>query len=437
MDKTPFPNRVAGPSFGNGGKTPALKLSKLALLAPPEAEADPSSPDVAPLLRPSSTRKSLRGRLSQNFKTPLTKGNHWDVSPGDMEGLDGGLVNGATPETVPVAMDMDDEIEYMPPTAIGEYVSFYGVSLGLSKPQELPYEPPFAMPDYKSMGRDLFELGHGGLVDDTADIFYAADIEDQMDVKALLSDTGFSAGNPAMRILELPKLGAFNMFEALLDVHDGTRVLPEDDSPFAPKRPAPKPAAPVVATKTAGLLSRIPTARLPNARMQPPPRPATTIPSSQPQSRASSRATTSSGAATPAPAPARAGPALVIAPGQTRTSALRAAKAAATSNHTTPPNLVRPTVASTAAPVRKPGVPPSTSSTTGARVPIRAASTATRPALATGAAASARPRSATVTGRPRPVSGVGAPTKAKGDEDPLSVMFKEHTAVDDDFCFDI
>ena len=215
MDKTPFPNRISGPSFGNGGKTPALKLSKLALLAPPEAEADPSSPDVAPLLRPSSTRKSLRGRLSQNFKTPLKKGNHWDVSPGDMEGLDGGLVNGATPETVPVAMDMDDEIEYMPPTAIGEYNSFYGVSLGLSKPQELPYEPPFAMPDYKSMGRDLFELGHGGLVDDTADIFYAADIEDQMDVKALLSDTGFSAGNPAMRILELPKLGAFNMFEAL------------------------------------------------------------------------------------------------------------------------------------------------------------------------------------------------------------------------------
>ena len=84
MDKTPFPNRVATSSFGGTGKTPGpqgLKLSKLSLLVPEPEESLAS--DVAPLLRPSSTRKSLRGRFSGNFKTSLTKGNYWDASPGE------------------------------------------------------------------------------------------------------------------------------------------------------------------------------------------------------------------------------------------------------------------------------------------------------------------------------------------------------------------
>ncbi|KAI0744313.1 hypothetical protein C8Q80DRAFT_1186261 [Daedaleopsis nitida] len=123
MDKTPFPNRVAASSFaGNAGKTPGLKLSKLALLAP-EPDQESLSPDVAPLLRPSSNRKSLRGRLSQTFKTPLTKGNYWDVSPGDMEGIAGGLVERAAPETEAGSAEEEDEIEYMPPTAIGEHIT--------------------------------------------------------------------------------------------------------------------------------------------------------------------------------------------------------------------------------------------------------------------------------------------------------------------------
>lgn len=121
MDKTPFPNRVASGNFGNAGKTPGLKLSKIALLVP-EAEQESLSPDVAPLLRPSSTRRSLRGRLSQNFKTPLTKGNHWDVSPEDMEGIDGALADDAKPETETAVADEEDEVEYMPPTAIGTWL---------------------------------------------------------------------------------------------------------------------------------------------------------------------------------------------------------------------------------------------------------------------------------------------------------------------------
>ena len=121
MDKTPFPNRVAGSNLGGAGKTPGpkgLKLSKLVLLAP-APEQSSLSPDVAPLLRPSSTRKSLRGRLSGNFKTPLTKGNHWDVSPGDMEGVGGDTAEQAQETVGNEVVEDDDEIEYMPPKIPG------------------------------------------------------------------------------------------------------------------------------------------------------------------------------------------------------------------------------------------------------------------------------------------------------------------------------
>ena len=73
----------------------------------------------------------------------------------------------------------------------------------------MPYEPPFELPDYKAMGRSLFELGHGGLVDDTADAFYAMDIEQQMDFKQLLADTGFKPDS-FNDGLELPELGMWS-----------------------------------------------------------------------------------------------------------------------------------------------------------------------------------------------------------------------------------
>ena len=81
MDKTPFPNRAATAGFGKTPVPQGLKLSKLSLLVSEPEELLAS--DVAPLLRLSSTRKSLRGRFSGNFKTPLTKGNYWDASPGE------------------------------------------------------------------------------------------------------------------------------------------------------------------------------------------------------------------------------------------------------------------------------------------------------------------------------------------------------------------
>ncbi|KAI1787440.1 hypothetical protein LXA43DRAFT_1098270 [Ganoderma leucocontextum] len=286
VDKTPFPNRVAAANFGGAGpagKTPGMKLSKLALLVS-QPQQESLSPDVAPLLRPSSARKSLRGRLSgSNFKTPLTKGNYWDVSPGDMEGI-GGVAEEVKEEAEVAVDEEDDEIEYMPPTAV-----------------ELPYEPLFEIPDYKAMGRALFELGHGGFMDDTADVYYAMDIEQQIDLKQLLADTGFKP-----------------------DWFDDGLQLPEleDDSPFACK---PTPAS----------------APAPQSQAQPRP-PASKSASSIPLARASSSTRTSAALARPAtttpptqsrPASASSSrvpqPTIVPAPGQTRTSALRAAKAAA------------------------------------------------------------------------------------------------------------
>ena len=209
MDKTPFPNRVAAVNFGGAGKTPGpqgLKLSKLALLAP-APEQDSSSRDIASL-RPSSTRKSLRGRLSGTFKTPLTKGNYWDVSPGDMEGINNDVAEHAQEAVEAAVDDEDDELEYMPPSAAGmspASLCFYSAN----PTQECPYVPPFDMPNYKVLGSSLFELGHGDVMDDTASQFYAQDIHHQIDVDQLLLQSGYRPDPSALDTLEIPVLGVF------------------------------------------------------------------------------------------------------------------------------------------------------------------------------------------------------------------------------------
>ncbi|KAM5536727.1 hypothetical protein V8D89_009654 [Ganoderma adspersum] len=331
MDKTPFPNCVAAAGFGGAGpagKTPGLKLSKLAILVsePQLAESQSLSPDVAPLLRPSSARKSLRGRLSgSNFKTPLTKGNYWDVSPGDLEGI-GGVAEDAKQETeVAVDEEEDDEIEYMPPTAV-----------------ELRYEPPFEMPDYKGMGRALFALGHGGLVDDAADVYYAMDIEQQVDMKQLCADAGFTSDLRGASALQLPEL--------------------EDDSPFvfarkpkASSGPVPQLPAQAIGTgrpQASKSASSIPLTRTSStrasSRTQPtaaPARPATTTPPNQTRPRSATASSSSSGLRLPQPT-------IVVAPGQTRTSALRAAKAAAAAaGHSAPKGKANPAVQAARRPV--------------------------------------------------------------------------------------
>ncbi|KAL6303540.1 hypothetical protein BKA93DRAFT_335816 [Sparassis latifolia] len=183
FDKTPLPNRLAN---AVPFKTPApqtAKLAKLSLLDP--------APACTPrgVLRPSSTRKSLRtprsGSAKHSFETPVTQGNHWDVSDGDVS-MD---VQVGAEEKETVHEDDYDEIEYMPPSAI-----------------DVPYEPPFDMPDYKVAGRQLFELAHSCPVDDSADHFYAADIDTMIDTQELLVSSGFSSSPSIWNYLQLPEL---------------------------------------------------------------------------------------------------------------------------------------------------------------------------------------------------------------------------------------
>ncbi|KAI0328352.1 hypothetical protein GY45DRAFT_1355205 [Cubamyces sp. BRFM 1775] len=414
MDKTPFPNRVApGGGFGTS-KTPGgkgSKLSKLSLLVPEPEQPELLSPDVAPLLRPSSTRKSLRGRLSGTFKTPMTKGDYWNVSPGDMEME----MAGGTAEQVMAVDDEDDEIEYMPPTAI-----------------ERPYEPPFELPDYKSMGSTLFNLGHTPLLDDTLDMYYSKDIEEQVNVRELIE----GGGNPSsIEKLDLPEL--------------------EDDSPFARKPAKPAATAPVTQPRAGPSRAVSISAAAAATRTQPTARPATAIP----QSRSSSRTTTTSSGSgagsgpTPNPNPG---------PAPTRTSVLRAAKAAAasSSNSATTPHPTRPTSTAASAGARpasaipqrrvvsatattKPvsrqpaaaAVPASKSTTTGT-----AATSLRARAATTTAATGTRARSATVTASSAKGNAANAagPPKAPGLDDALAqTLEKEIGGGLDDFQFEL
>lgn len=113
-DKTPFPNRVANDAQSQTPSPLNEKLAKLSLEEP--------GPAIVPgaLLRPSSARTSLRiPRTSggkYEFKTPITQGNHWDVSDGDID-----VEPEIQPDEQEAVQEEDyDEIEYMPPTAISE-----------------------------------------------------------------------------------------------------------------------------------------------------------------------------------------------------------------------------------------------------------------------------------------------------------------------------
>ncbi|KAI0369622.1 hypothetical protein BV20DRAFT_967575 [Pilatotrama ljubarskyi] len=396
MDKTPFPNRVAPGGLG-ASKTPGMKgtkLSKLSLLVPEPVQPELLSPDVAPLLRPSSTRKSLRGRLSGTFKTPVTKGDHWNVSPGEVPvELAGGPAMHTT-ESVPAEVE-DDEIEYMPPTAI-----------------ERPYEPPFDLPDYTSMGKTMFALGHSPLWDDALDLFYAADIEAQLDVKETVAACGPQPGSSQLDEIELSDL--------------------EDDSPFRcqDKAPPPPTANKLQTSKVPSSSARAapsrPTTAVAASRNQAPPRLATATA----QARSARTPSTSS---IPAPGPA-----------PTRTSVLRAAKAAAaSSNSATTPHSTRPTANAGARPASTiPLRMPATSTATTRPVGRSAATTGAKGGPAVGrsttvAAAAAHPRSATVTGPTAKAK--AAPSKSGTVDDPLASELEKDAREcwDDDFRFDV
>ncbi|KAG2127494.1 hypothetical protein DEU56DRAFT_891492 [Suillus clintonianus] len=171
-DKTPFPNRIANHA------TP-LQMTKPMFVTP------------GALLRPSSARKHVRlpRSASKSFQTPVTGGNHWDVSDIDINPE----VTAAPSQSI--EEDDYDEIEYMPP-----------------KLPEMPYEPPFELPNYKEVGRTLLALTHSYPIDDMP-----PDAMTFTEFTAAESDDKFFASSD----LSLPHL--------------------DDDSPFSRTNPAPKP----------------------------------------------------------------------------------------------------------------------------------------------------------------------------------------------------
>lgn len=109
VDKTPFANRSGAPFV-----TPLPRGSKISKIALGESQTNLQTPGG--LLRPSSTRKHARAprSASKSFETPQTQGNHWDVSDVSIEGPEMAAVNESIEE------EDFGEIEYMPPSAIGE-----------------------------------------------------------------------------------------------------------------------------------------------------------------------------------------------------------------------------------------------------------------------------------------------------------------------------
>jgi hypothetical protein len=89
-------------------------------LDPPAFEVHHSL--VTPL--PSSTRKHSRvpRSASRSFETPVTRGNPYDVSDISIDVADVMPVAGAANQSSVIEEDYD-EIEYMPPTAIGTTLS--------------------------------------------------------------------------------------------------------------------------------------------------------------------------------------------------------------------------------------------------------------------------------------------------------------------------
>jgi hypothetical protein len=119
LDKTPFHNRQ------NPLSTPAPQTFKIAKLGLEDNIDYLNAPGPGTtILRPSSTRKSLRGRTSGEgssekalkallFQTPVNQGHHWDVSDISIEVPN---ENELKEETI---QDDYDEIEYMPPKGPG------------------------------------------------------------------------------------------------------------------------------------------------------------------------------------------------------------------------------------------------------------------------------------------------------------------------------
>ncbi|KAI6165977.1 hypothetical protein EDD17DRAFT_1549871 [Pisolithus thermaeus] len=149
-DKTPFPNRTA---------------NRATLVSSPNAKlANRPPPDESHQANSARRHVRLPRSASRSFETPVNAGNHWDASEMDIE-VGGATVNHSFEE------EDCDEVEYMPP-----------------KVDEVPYEPPFELPNYREVGKTLIDLIRSYPVDDDPPpdpSFTSQDLETQDDKLAL------------------------------------------------------------------------------------------------------------------------------------------------------------------------------------------------------------------------------------------------------------
>ncbi|KAL0956969.1 hypothetical protein HGRIS_003071 [Hohenbuehelia grisea] len=221
-DKTPFPNRAQ-----QQYTTPLPgKLGKLVLVdRPTTSYLHPGgTPDFA--LRPSSTRKHARSPRSavKNFETPMTTGNHWDVSDGSI------CVPEAHAEEGEEETEDHDEIEYMPPKL------------------ELPYTPPFdfELPNYKELGASFLQVTRSYPVDETP-------------LSPLDLNEGYTFERPAWESIPLPKLGDDDPFSQYADTTPSVTVKRGAAKPVpsrTSRQPVSRPATSMHARGTISAQSR-------------------------------------------------------------------------------------------------------------------------------------------------------------------------------------
>ncbi|CAL1705949.1 unnamed protein product [Somion occarium] len=398
-DKTPFPNRQQNvPPL----HTPALQTAKIAKLSLLDHELVQTP---GHLLRPSSNRKSLRaprasgsGGKRNVFKTPVTNGNHWDVSDGDIQVE----LSDAQAETEEIVEDYD-EIEYMPP-----------------KVPEQPYEPLFPMPDYKVLGRNLLCLAHSSYVDDAAELHFSRPIDNEIDCGQLLQSTGAFNWDQS----PLPPLAEGNPFESVTIKPTVSKSI----------------AKPLIRSTTTTAIPNPPTTRAAGSRV-PASRPISKL-STRPASSTSTRPPSVASSTRPGSAPSSRVPSRTTSTGTSMVT--KSSPGSSTNKLPTPPTTKR--VVSTTGTFRKPTATPTQNALapTKKSAPVipRAAHTRT-PSVApagpnrTAPGVMTRSRSLTV-----PRSTVGrsknsSPAQAE-KEDPLFTLEDDHEiSLHEDFHFDV
>ena len=122
-DKTPLPNRQLlanlTPLPRSASKNASTAKTHLPSLLDVVKGSTPPPPSTG--RRKSRTPTSGGGGVRELYKTPITKGDYWNVSDGD---IDFGLLREVVEEEEDIEAEDFSEVEYMPPTAVGECPSF-------------------------------------------------------------------------------------------------------------------------------------------------------------------------------------------------------------------------------------------------------------------------------------------------------------------------